>query len=322
MPRQVGTYGTPRADLGAALAEYPLQPQGLIGTQILPVFGTQKQKAAFSVITRESILRARQTRRAARSSYSRDGFDTDNVTYECEEHGHEQPLDDSERAMYASDFDAEMTSAAMALNVLMREQEKRIAAQIFDATTNWPSGTAALYTDITGGDDWDVAAADVIAEVETAKQQIRTNCGMLPNTMVISAKHLKSFKLNTGILGAIQYTQTVTDAVIAGQLPALFGIERILFAGGVYDSADEGASMSLSDIWSDDYCWLGVCARSQMLAEPCVGRTMLWTADSPENATVEEYYEQQTRSWIYRARQHVDEKVFDPYFGHLLKIDS
>jgi hypothetical protein len=41
-------------------------------------------------------------------------------------------------------------------------------------------------------------------------------------------------------------------------------------------------------------------------------------ADRDDGLIVEEYREEQTRSWIYRARHNVDEKVLDASFGHLL----
>ncbi len=53
------------------------------------------------------------------------------------------------------------------------------------------------------------------------------------------------------------------------------------------------------------------CNQNAPAEELCVGRTCLWTADSPDAVMVEEYFEPQTRSDIYRARHHVDEKLVD-----------
>ena len=54
---------------------------------------------------------------------------------------------------------------------------------------------------------------------------------------------------------------------------------------------------------------------------PAIGRTFLWTEDSPTNMVVESYEENQTRSTVVRVRHNVDEKRIDPYFGFLLKVD-
>lgn len=318
---QKGTLATPRLDLGAALEEYPLAPQGLIGLQALPVFPTPKREGQYNTVTRESILRTRNVKRGAGGAYSRDSFDTDLLSYACQEYGHEQPMGDDMAEYYASMFDCEMTAAAMAQNVLLREQEKRIAAVFQDVSaTGWYSSTAALYTDCST--DWDSASATIVADVDGAKEKVRQNCGLAANTMIISAAVLPWFKKNTDMLARLQYTTQMTDNVIIGMLPSIFGLQKVLVAGGVYDTAGEGVTMSLSDIWSDNYAWIGVTATTNNLAEPCVGRTFLWSSDSPDNVTVESYREEQTRSTIYRVRQHLDEVIQDLYFGHVLLIDT
>ena len=42
----------------------------------------------------------------------------------------------------------------------------------------------------------------------------------------------------------------------------------------------------------------------------------------PDNVTVEEYREEQTRTQIIRVRQNVDEVITDKFYGHLVKIDA
>jgi recombination protein RecA len=49
------------------------------------------------------------------------------------------------------------------------------------------------------------------------------------------------------------------------------------------------------------------------ILQPSIGRTFIWTADSPANAIVEEYREEQTRSDIYRVRHHVAETLLNSY---------
>lgn len=45
------------------------------------------------------------------------------------------------------------------------------------------------------------------------------------------------------------------------------------------------------------------------LWEPVYGRTFLWFQDSPQSVVVESYREENKRSTIIRARQHVGEAV-------------
>jgi hypothetical protein len=50
-----------------------------------------------------------------------------------------------------------------------------------------------------------------------------------------------------------------------------------------------------------------VATQPSNLKEACIGRTFLWTEDTPDNLVTEEYREEQTRSNVYRVRQNTDE---------------
>ena len=212
-----------------------------------------------------------------------------------------------------------MVAVQVAEAILLREQEIRIAAKLFNTTT-WTGD--ALYTD-NSADPWDAAGADIIGQVKDMKEKVRQGVGMDPDSLLLSKVQFdNATTINTAILERLKYTQTATKRALEENLAAILGIGRVVVGTGVYNSAPEGADMSAADIWSDDYAMVAVTARTSQLAEPALGRTMLWTDDSPENVTVEEYREPQTRSGIYRVRQNTDEKVFDPYFAHLAKIDA
>ena len=49
------------------------------------------------------------------------------------------------------------------------------------------------------------------------------------------------------------------------------------------------------------------------VAEPCVGRTFIWSEDSPENPVVESYREEQAKSDVIRVRHNVDERLIQSF---------
>lgn len=314
-----GARATPRMDLGVAVMEYIEQENEFIGTKVLPIFRTQKQKSVFPAITRESITRDADTKRATRGNYNRDGFSAKDKSYNCQEHGLEGALDDSERAMYASDFDAEVVTSRITTRRVLQAQEKRIADALFDTAV---FTGAALFTDHSAN-PWDDIATKVIQQIRDAKTKVRSNCGMMPNALVCSSTNIERLKSVTEIVDAIKYTSRPTDAEIMRALGDLFGVKYILEGKAIRNSAKEGKAFVSADIWSDDYALVTmVVENGQDLSQPGIGRTFLWVSDSAENAVVEQYRAEEIRSDIFRVRQHVDEIVIDPYFGHLLKIDA
>jgi hypothetical protein len=314
-----GTYAVPRAELGEAFREYRANRADLIGLQALPILGVRKQAATMSVRTRESMLKPADTKRAKGGSYNRIGIEGEDLAYSCEEHGLEGKLSDTDRAKYASDFDAELATMEETAWKLLLAQEERIETLLFNTST-WTG--SQLYTDNSAA-PWDAAASDAIGHVTAAKEKVREMVGMDPDTLIIGKKTLNNLKANTAVIARLQYVTRATQEEIVAAMAAMLGVERILVGSAVYDSADEGQDTTIGDIWGDDYAMVAVTGRQgDSLITPCVGRTVLWTDDAPENETVESYREEQTRSEVYRVRQHVDELVFDKYFAHLMKVDA
>ena len=315
---QVGIRATPRLDLGAALEEYVQNAGDFIGTKLFPIFKTPQKAANFSAITRESLTQTPDTKRAPNGKYNRGSIGAKDVGYSCEENGFEMPLDDGERKNYAKDFDAELAVSKAAMNIVLRGQESRIAAAAIN--TSVFTG-AALLTDVSGTNPWNDPAKDIIKTIRDGKAKIRTNCGMLPNMLLMSYTNLNLCLGNNGIKDAIKYTARPTEAEIINALKDLFGVPNILIGNAIKNSAKEGQVFSGADIWSSTYVLLAISAQDgQDPTQPSLGRTFLWANDSPENVMVEQYRDESIRSDVFRSRQHTDELLLDKYFGHLLEV--
>jgi len=311
-----GTRAVPRLELGEAALEFTQQQNEFIGTQVLPIFGTKKKSSIFPAITRESITREADTKRAPRGNYNRDGFSAKDKQYNCEEFGLEGALDDGERTLYASDFDAELTTVQIITRRVLQAQERRVAGLVFNTTT---FTGAQLYTDNTAT-PWTSASTDVIAQVRAIREKVRANSGLDANTLIFSKANLDRLLNNNVIKDSIKYVARLTEAEILNALADLLGIQKILVGRGIYNTAKEGKTFINGDIWNATYVMAAVIGNPNRLSDPSVGRTFLWNADSPENATVEQYRDDASRSDIFRVRQHVDEIIIDPYFAHLMKV--
>ncbi len=316
---QQGTRTTPRLDLGAAVMEFVDQQSNFIGTKVAPIFKTQKKDAIFNAITRECLNRDLNTKRAMRSHYNREGIETEEISYKCEEHGLEGALDDGERALYAKDFDAELVTVQGITNLVLLAQEKRIASLLFNTST---FTGASLYTD-NSGSPWATITTDIVGQVLDAKEKVRQNTGLKANALIISETNKIRILKNTAIKAMIQYTARPTEAEILNALADIFGVKSVFIGGAIRNSANKGKAFTAADVWSSLYAMLAVVAEdAQNLAQPAIARTMLWTEDSPENALVEQYRDDAIKSDIFRVRHSVDEILIDAPFAHLMKVGT
>lgn len=315
-----GTYATPRLDLGIAYQELNPDPDKFIAEQVFVPFATKKRDATFSVRSRESLTQDVDTKRAARGNFNRIDGELRDLSYNCDTHGLEGLVDDEERALYQSDFDAEMATVEDIDMALRISKEKRAAAALFD-TSVWTGAT--LYTDVSAANPITDPSSDLVSVVLAAIESFAdAAAGEEPNALVLNYSNLMALLKNTGIRGHFPGAPKVTLGMIREALADIFGLEKLMVGRARYrTSADGAASATFSPIWSSSY--MAVCrvapSESASLRTSCVGRTMKWS-QFDAGLAVQMYREEQHMSDVVRAFECVDELTTDVRMSHLVKV--
>jgi hypothetical protein len=318
MPRPTSATTIQRPDLGALVYEHVIgaADRGFICLDLLPIFEVLEQSGDYPVIPFEALLKLQPTSRAPRGAYNRGDYEFETGTYACKENGWEEPVDDVERKLYRRFFDAEVVAALRATDIVLRSQEARVAAKVFNVSNI--TQTSAVTT------EWNTSATATPREDVAAAMEAMRAVGQLnPNVLVISQKVFNSLMLSKQVTDAFRYGSVPFEIqpmeARKKALAMFFNIDKILVGGAIKDSAKKGKPFSSADIWDDEYAGLfRVSLGGPDLRDPCIGRTFLWTADSPQNIVTESYREEQTRSDIYRVRQYTDEAFVFTGAGYLL----
>lgn len=320
---QYASYATPRLDLGVAFMEYMSDESRFkewIGLDALPAVNVARQAGTFSILTRDTMLSEAEVKRAAKSAYNRIDTKAKDQSYRCEEYGLEGVVDDKERALYANDFDHEMSVMTTIARKLRLAHEVRVAAAVFNTTT-WTG--ASLYTD-RSGTPWSTTTTKIVDHVVAAKEKVRTGSGMEPNAIIIPRPRLEDLLINDQVKkDSFPGKDFIAMDDIKNALRRIFGLEYIFVGNAVKNTADEGATATLADVWDSKYVMICRVARQgDSLSEPCIGRTFLWTQESPEELVVESYRDEKVRGDVLRVRHDVDELIIAKEFGHLLKVTT
>lgn len=317
MPRPTNATTLQRADLGAIAYEYAIDAanRGFIGLELLPIFDVPEQSAEYPVIPIESLIKLQDTSRAPRAGYNRSDYQFKTGMYSCVENGWEELVDDAEAALYRRYFDAEEVATRRAVDILLRGQEARIAAMLLN------TGNITATSDISTA--WNSSAnCTPHADVSAAKDAMRAASGLKPNVIAMSYKIFVTVMRSAEIKTAFRYTNPIEIGGEEAQkllLAQYFGVGKILVGDAIKDSAKKGAAPTIADIWDDEYILLAkVSDGGNDLREPCLGRTFLWTGDSPQNLVTEQYREEASRSNIYRVRQNTAEAFIFKGAGYLL----
>jgi len=323
MPAPTSSLATLRPDLGDSMEEFDLAAdrQGFIGPRVYPVFETAEAGGTFGKIPVEQLLHdADDTTRSPRGGYNRGDWEFVDEAFATKEQGWEEPVDDNEARMYRHYFDAERVAAQRAIDVVLRNGEKRIAAAVFNATTY-----ASQKTTITN--EWDAnhtSDAVPVTDVKNACESVWDQCGMWPNAIIFNRHVFRNVRELDQILDRIAASGAgdkirARDVTVA-QLSAVFDLPYVFVAGSAKNTAKEGQSVAFSEIWSSEYAMVCRVAETDDIREPCIGRTLHWAEDgSVIGGAVETYRDENVRGDIVRCRHQVGEKAMYIECAHLLE---
>jgi hypothetical protein len=316
MPNPTTSLATLRPDLGGSFMEFGLEADrlGFIGLQCLPPFDVPEAGGTFGSIPIEELLRNASVDRSAKSGYSRDDFEFEELSYAVKERGHESPVDDRLSRMYRNYFDAEQVAAARARDRVLRNQELRIAA-LLQATATFGNAAASVV--------WSTYATAVpITDVETAVQAFWAASGLWPNAIAIprqAFRHARNCAQVVDRLNANGIRDTVPGKITAAQLALAFDLEHVFVAGSAKNTANEGQAASIAGIWDKTKVTVLRVATTPDIEEPCIGRTLHWSEDGSElGGTMETYRDETKRCDIVRCRHDVQEKVIYTAMGRII----
>jgi hypothetical protein len=306
----------PRAEISQAVFEAQSNSNALpfIGLQAYPIISVPARSGEYLKIevgggetfnpdalkTEAGSNRPRVTRR----------FTTD--TFACSSYELEELLPDETSADLGRYFDVEVASASFLNNQLLIGHEQRVADIVFGTGFTAISATAAYTAGATANIDlaFDVDAA----QVELAKKNVQADTVIM--SLQVFNRVRRSTKLLTNIFGLVKpdvrpaTAQEVADAL---------GVQQVLIGRAAKNGARKGASYSGSFIWGNNKIAVAKLGSGQF-NNGGVGRTILWSEDSPTPVVSETYRDEARRSNVIRCRHNTAEKTIDA--SCLVQIDT
>jgi len=245
------------------------------------------------------------TERAPGTNYGRGQLGVGTGTYQTIQDGWEIPVDDRVQANADAPFDPRRTAVESATQVIMLRREKRVIDAITNATT-FASYTTALGV----GDRYDNDNSEPVTLMDTWKEVVRGNIGRNPNTYVLAYDAWLKLKEHPAIQARIK---TTVDTVVTLDLVAkLFGLDRILLSFAAYNSAEEGQTVSLTDMMSKK-AFLGYINPTPGIMRPSVGYNI-----QVNGIQAKSYREEARDSEIARASVNEVPKIVAADCGYLI----
>lgn len=308
------TVEIPRDDLATIAAEYIDRIENFVALEAFPEMNAPSEKFEFPYIKIEELLNVHETRRAEDGTYPRFTSRIDWQQVDIGEHGHEAPIQDDDRARYARWFNVEASRTRLNTGIVIRGIEREAAALV--------EGTSLDSFD-TGATDWtDTANGTPITDAELAHTAMIDQCGVEPDSVIMTDVVRRKLNLNAEIRAALIYTtplaqQTLTDQTIKDAL----GIKNLYVAASRKNTADKGQAATPEPVWSSNFVTFFKRSEGEDFDTPegmGFARTPIWRASSPTMFFVESYRHPETRADIVRCRSFAGPRIMSARFAHRL----
>jgi hypothetical protein len=288
------------------------QEKLFIGQMVYPTFPSAREVGRYPKfrIGAAELLKGSpgSTKRNETGSYNETARKFEWDSYQTEEFGLEERVDDVVAKRMENFFDAEVVTGKYLANHLMIDYERTVAAAAYDYTTFTTTHATVKYTDAL------FATIDALLYFNAAMERM-TYLGEPPNTIIMSL-HLfnllrRSQKLQTYVYGFLNVTQGGSQ-ITSQMLANVFGVDQVLIAKKSYDSAQKGVTPSVTAIWPDSFVAFARLAGGDFM-NGGVGRTIVWDADSPGGLfTSESYRNEPRRGNMLRVRSNRVIKTVSP----------
>lgn len=141
--------------------------------------------------------------------------------------------------------DLKTKAAAVIAEKLLLRMEK-LAYSILSTAGNYPSGLTTSLT--TGTTTWADTGGDPVQVAEDAKAAVRLQCGRVPQRLACSYEVERKLSYHPQLIERIKYTGTALPTQL---IASLLGVQDIITAKAIENTAREGAADSLASIWQD-----------------------------------------------------------------------
>lgn len=323
--QNVGHYDAP---LTAFSIAYVQSADGFVATKVFPIAPVALASGVYPVWPRGNFFRDDVAVRPMGGRTRMQGINVTWASYAIEEEGLSATIDDRERANQTDPINTERAKTKMLMSQMLIHADRKWAAA-FMKTSVWSADIAghATLNDATNSVFWNLSTSDPAKEIRKRKRQVSIATGFVPNTLVLGSDVELALLDNAAIIarmtgGATRDNPAMIDIA---DLERAFGL-RVLVARAIYNTANEGATESMSYIVASKSALLVYAPPAPSLEEPSGGYTFAWTGllgGSASGVTVRRWREEPVRSdFIEASTAHTQKLVaadLGIYFNNIVQ---
>lgn len=215
----------------------------LVSERILPVVPVVKEADKYYIFQKEELI-IEESLRAAGAEAREITWDVSTSTYTAEEYSLRHLVPDRIVANADIAVRPKMTTTQKLTNKILLGAEKRVA-DLVNQTGNVTSSAVP-------SPKWNGTSPDIEKDVDTGKDAVRKAAGVEPTSIVLPYDVQLVVKRDSTVRNLIRYTVPGDILLRNGDLPPILWNLEVIVAGAIRNSAREGQTESLSNVWVDN----------------------------------------------------------------------
>lgn len=222
-------------------------PEGYISEMVLPVLQSKQKTGKIGKYGKDH-LRIEHALSGGRAAYRRvEPVVRSSDSYSIESYGLEGMVTEDDYDNVEQPFDAEKDEVTGLSTLIWLNKESALASSL--------TSTAIITqnTTLVGTQQFsDYSNSDPIGVFKTARLAVYDGCGLPPNMAIVPWKVANTLAYSPAILDALGFAQNRAGQLSEAELAKALGVEKLLIPKAKYNSAKEGQSDVLADVWGDD----------------------------------------------------------------------
>ena len=251
---------------------YLQEANKFVASQVFPLVSVPKQSDLYFTYDQGDFLRSEAKQRAPGTESAGAGYGLSTASYSALIMALHKDVDDAIRANADAPLNMDSDATKFLTQQMMIKRDRDWASDFFSGGS-WTGSTTG--SDIVPSTKWNASGATPIQDIEAEADSVEAKTGFRANTLVLGVAAYTALKNSSDVVDRIRYTQEgiVTEDILA----SLLGMDKVVVARGVYNSALEGATDVISRIYTTDTALLLYVPKSPSLLTPAAGYTFAWT---------------------------------------------
>ncbi len=286
-----------------------------VADRVFPRVPVAKQSGIVAIYSQADFLRDEVQKRQAGDVAALAGYHPSSTAYIADEWALAHPIDDQVRANADAPYMPDRDAATFLTQKMLIKREVEFVTNFFTTGNLWTGSSDGA--DLIGGTDfirWSNAASDPIEVVHRQQARVESASGNLPNKLVVNRQVWFDLKNHPDIVDRVKHTSR--DAVTTDLVARLMGLDEVLVAAAVRNTAAEGLAHSGAYIAGDD-ALLVYAPPNPSLMTPSGGYTFTWSGliGSNMGQVIERWRDDPRVSDMVRIRAAWAQKRIAPSLG-------